>query len=335
MVAVRGDQITAPLGQPSPVTEQPVLLARRGFVQMGDGRRWAVLEVGDRAAASCVLETGGKSYATLRYDDDTMLELSPDTRIEIEHGAGKRLTLLRGGFFASVAPQPVQTPMVVNSGGYDQVAVVGTEFELRRELSGEAIVRVASGQVKFGNDAQAVAVGQQQESRVAAEASKPAAPQAISDDAIWHGWQHGLTGEYYRSESLRGESFTRIDPQIDFDWGDDTPDPSITGDFSVRWTGQIEPPHTGEFVFTTEGYYGVRLSVNNELLINSMASMGSRESTRPLRLEAGRRYPIQIEYFDRQRNARMRLLWSSEEMPRTVVERRWLYPAAEKDLESP
>jgi hypothetical protein len=294
-----------------------------------------VLDVGERPAAICVLETGSESYATLRYDDDTVLELSPDTRIKIEQGSGKQLSLLRGAFFASVAPQPVQTPMIVNPGRYDQVTVVGTEFELRREPSGEAIVRVAAGRVKFGSDAQAVAVGQQQESRVAAEASKPAAPQAVTGDAIWHGWQHGLTGEYFRGESLRGESFTRIDPQIDFNWGDDTPDPSITGDFSVRWTGQVEPPHTGEFVFATEGYYGVRLSVNNELLINSMASMGSRESTRPLLLEAGRRYPIQIDYFDRQRSARMRLLWSSDEMPQTVVDRRWLYPAAEKDLESP
>jgi hypothetical protein len=189
--------------------------------------------------------------------------------------------------------------------------------------------------VKFGSDAQAVAVSQWQESRVAADENQPAAPQALTDSAIWQGWQHGLLGEYYRDGNLQGDHFTRIDPQIDFDWGDDAPDPSIFGDFSIRWTGEIEPPHTGEFVFTTEGYYGVRLWVDGELLINSTASMGSRENARPLRLEAGRRYPIRIEYLDRQRRARMRLWWSSDKIPQTIVDRRWLYPSAEKSLESP
>jgi hypothetical protein len=278
---------------------------------------------------------GSESYATLRYDDGTLLELSPATQLRMHGGIGKRLSLLRGALFARVAPQSADARMVINPDRFDQVTVVGTEFELRSEPSGETIVRVARGTVRFGSDAQAVAVGQQQESRATAEQNRPVAPQAIADDFIWQGWQHGLTGEYFRGERLRGESFTRIDPQIDFNWGDGTPDPSIAGDFSVRWTGQIEPPHTGEFVFTTEGYYGVRLSVNNELLINSMASMGSRESTRPLRLEAGRRYPIQIDYFDRQRNARMRLMWSSDKLPQTVIDRQWLYPAAEKVLESP
>jgi hypothetical protein len=223
----------------------------------------------------------------------------------------------------------------VNPGRFDQVTVVGTEFELRCEPSGEAIVRVAGGTVKFGRGAHAIAVGQRQESRVTADDNRPATPQAVTDGAIWQGWQNGLTGEYFRNGDLRGEHFTRIDPQIDFDWGDGAPDPTIAGDFSIRWTGEIEPPHTGEFIFTTEGYYGVRLWVDGQLLIDSTASMGSRENTRSLHLEAGRRYPIRIDYFDRMRHARMRLWWSSDELPQTVVDRRWLYPAAEKSLESP
>jgi len=54
--------------------------------------------------------------------------------------------------------------------------------------------------------------------------------------------------------------FVRIDPCIDFDWGEGTPDQSIGKDtYSVRWTGKVEPRYSETYTFYTVTDDGVRL----------------------------------------------------------------------------
>lgn len=274
------------------------------------------------------LRTSPHSYLTLKYADGTSIQLRGDSQIKIEPSqAGKQLTLQRGGLFAQVSPQRTGAPLVINPGRFDQVVVVGTRFELER-IEQASFVRVDQGQVEFGAAEKAVVVSQRQESTALVNLP-PQQPRAVQS-AIWRGWDRGLRGEYFNQPNFRGESFTRIDPRIDFHWGRLPPDPSIHGPFSVRWTGEVEAPHSGEFVFYTVAHYGVRLWVNGQKLINSGASMGAEEDTSPIQLEKGRRYTIRIEYWDQHGDAKMRLLWSSKSLPKTVVDQQWLYPAAEK-----
>ncbi|HUT46450.1 MAG TPA: PA14 domain-containing protein, partial [Sedimentisphaerales bacterium] len=52
----------------------------------------------------------------------------------------------------------------------------------------------------------------------------------------------GVRGTYYRSGDLSGEAvINRVDPEINFDWIDGSPDSLLQADsFSVRWTGELE-----------------------------------------------------------------------------------------------
>jgi beta-glucosidase len=58
----------------------------------------------------------------------------------------------------------------------------------------------------------------------------------------------GLTAEYFAGASLEGKpEMTRVDKEIDFDWANANPVPSLSADttaqsFAVRWTGTIAAP---------------------------------------------------------------------------------------------
>jgi len=51
----------------------------------------------------------------------------------------------------------------------------------------------------------------------------------------------GVRGDYYGDMDLRDLVLTRMDPQINFQWGEGGPDPSVPVDqLSIRWTGEVE-----------------------------------------------------------------------------------------------
>ena len=69
---------------------------------------------------------------------------------------------------------------------------------------------------------------------------------------------------------------TRIDPVVDLVWGTGTPDPSIPVDnFSARWTGQILPQYSQKYYFVVNADDGVKLWVNNQLIIDRWSYSGS------------------------------------------------------------
>jgi len=67
---------------------------------------------------------------------------------------------------------------------------------------------------------------------------------------VRNGTGSGLRGEYYNNMDFSRFQFVRIDPCIDFDWGEGTPDQSIGKDtYSVRWTGKVEPRYSETYTF--------------------------------------------------------------------------------------
>ncbi len=59
----------------------------------------------------------------------------------------------------------------------------------------------------------------------------------------------GLKAEFFPYATYTGEPLaTRVDPHINFDWNRVSPMPGVSsGNFSVRWSGQIVPPAAGEY----------------------------------------------------------------------------------------
>jgi hypothetical protein len=126
----------------------------------------------------------------------------------------------------------------------------------------------------------------------------------------------GLKGEYFNNQDLAGDPvLVRIDPQIDFDWGLDTPDPNITNvdSFSIRWTGELEIPASGEWTLWVNADDIIMLWVNGQLLINESPGIVAWYGA-TITLEAGF-YPIVMEFHDTGNIALARLLWQGPLVP--------------------
>jgi hypothetical protein len=131
----------------------------------------------------------------------------------------------------------------------------------------------------------------------------------------------GVKGQYYNNSTFtEPPTFTRIDPQIDFDWGLSSPDPNIITNvdaFSVRWTGQVEIPAAGEWTFWLHQEHEARLWVNGQLLLNNNPGIIAWYSA-PITLEAGF-CSIMVEYVEHGNIALVRLLWQGPLVPTRQV----------------
>ena len=140
----------------------------------------------------------------------------------------------------------------------------------------------------------------------------------------------GLTGVYSNNPNFTGTALTRLDPTVSFDWGTGAPVPGFGADtFSVRWTGQVRAQGTGTYTFYTQANDGVRLRVNNVLLIDDWTDHATAVERRgTIRLTAGRMYNLRLEVYDNRGPASARLLWSAPGIAKQVIPQSQLYPYA-------
>lgn len=106
-------------------------------------------------------------------------------------------------------------------------------------------------------------------------------------------------GEYYANPTLLGSPvIVRNDVVIDFDWGYGSPDSRIPPDnFSARWTRTLEfAPGTYRFTFRVDD--GVRLWLDNVLVLDDWREGAARDVSTDVTL-AARPYTFRIEYFER------------------------------------
>ena len=143
----------------------------------------------------------------------------------------------------------------------------------------------------------------------------------------------GLTGRYY-SDPGTGSSFTtlvhtRVDATVNFDWGSGSPVPGVVqaNNFSVRWTGQVQAPVSGSYVFSTQTDDGVRLWINGVPQIDKWSDRASKTNTSaPVVLVAGQKYAVVMEYYERTKNASARLRWSYPGQATQVIPQARLFP---------
>jgi hypothetical protein len=139
----------------------------------------------------------------------------------------------------------------------------------------------------------------------------------------------GLLGEYFNNPSLSAPIvISRTDPVVDFNWGGGSPDGAIGADnFSARWTGQVQATATGDFVFSTNSDDGVRLWIDGQKVIENWTDHGDiLNSSPPVHLEAGHKYDLRLEWYERGGGALVRLSWSYPGQALQVVPQSQLYP---------
>jgi hypothetical protein len=79
----------------------------------------------------------------------------------------------------------------------------------------------------------------------------------------------GAYGEYFDNVFMDGTPvLTRIDPYIDFDWGNGLVTPDGADYVSIRWYMKVFAPLSEEYTFIVEADDGVRLYFNGVLEID-------------------------------------------------------------------
>ena len=108
----------------------------------------------------------------------------------------------------------------------------------------------------------------------------------------------GWRGEYFDNRDLQGQPvLVRDDPNIDFDWGTGSPDPKVPADdFSVSWTISRDLP-AGTYRFSIWVDDGVRMWVDDQLIIDDWREGSTRNVTADLNL-AGGTHSARVEYFE-------------------------------------
>ncbi len=150
------------------------------------------------------------------------------------------------------------------------------------------------------------------------------------------GRRNGLTGEYFKTSNFNGKAyryreltypnsgkfvgpipahpkplFTRLDPNIDFHWWDGAPRADMDDDnFGVRWAGYLVPPTSGTYRLGAIGMNAFELYLDGKLLVEFNNIHERSYEYQSVELEAGKRYPIRLDYHEFINDADIRLVWA-------------------------
>ncbi|MBN1698461.1 MAG: hypothetical protein JW881_13180 [Spirochaetales bacterium] len=140
---------------------------------------------------------------------------------------------------------------------------------------------------------------------------------------------NGLLGEYFSGTDLTNLVLTRIDPSLDMDWVQGSPDSSISSDnFSIRWTGKIEARSNETYTIITRSDDGMRVWIDNQQIINDWtehAASADTEVSGTVSMQTGRQYDIRVEYFEGSGEASVQLYWSAHSVTRQIIPQSQLY----------
>ena len=134
----------------------------------------------------------------------------------------------------------------------------------------------------------------------------------------------GLKAAYFSNAAVADAfpataTVTKTEPIINFNWAAGSP-AGISNDlFKARFTGNIHSTDEGTYTFYITADDGVRLWVNNQLLVDSWIDQGATEYQASINLTACTAYPIRIEYYENGGDAVCKFEWSGPVTDREVV----------------
>jgi len=138
----------------------------------------------------------------------------------------------------------------------------------------------------------------------------------VNGEAIYGATPWEKTGEQ------KDVKLERIDPNIDFDWVRNTPGKPITeDDFTAVWTGFIQPLYSEEYMFEAVADDGMRFWIDGKPVIDIWEKSNTSPEKRKgkIKLKAGEKYPLKIEYYENKLNAALRLFWSSQSRKKEII----------------
>ncbi|HVR87435.1 MAG TPA: protein kinase, partial [Planctomycetota bacterium] len=141
----------------------------------------------------------------------------------------------------------------------------------------------------------------------------------------------GLIGEYFLGTAFQSLAMRRVDLTVDFRWGEKSPWlGGPTESYSVRWSGYLQIPKTGKYIFTASADDGVRIFIDDVQLLASWNSKSDTPRTMDMALEEGY-HRIVIEYFQLAYTASMVLSWSTSPVqpPMPIAQKSFFHVASD------
>lgn len=131
----------------------------------------------------------------------------------------------------------------------------------------------------------------------------------------------GLLGSYYtydRWTDFKAFLGERVDTVIAFDWGAGSAWPGGSADYySIRWTGNVIVPTSGDWTFYVNSNDGARLWIDGVQVQNFWLDRNS-ETASTIMLAAGA-HAIRLEYYEGYSAAKCFLSWSGPGVAKQVV----------------
>ncbi len=148
------------------------------------------------------------------------------------------------------------------------------------------------------------------------------------------GYAYTTVDQIYQSLAPR---HTRIDAQVNATVTTGLAFPEIGNtNFYVRWTGQVHTPNTaGTYAFSTVSDDGVRLWVNNQLIINNWTLHGPTVDNATITLAANTAYDIRMDYFQGGGGGEARLRWTPPGQAQQVIPQAQLCPTVTSNAIAP
>lgn len=136
----------------------------------------------------------------------------------------------------------------------------------------------------------------------------------------------GLRGQYFNGLDfavLKGE---RIDPTLNYSWGTAPIYPGLnTINISAKWTGFIVPEFDELYKFSIFSDDGARLIIDGVTVTERWTS-GATWISGTKQLQAGVRYPIEIQFYQSTGNAAIQLYWQCPSLqPAQIIPQASLY----------
>jgi hypothetical protein len=139
----------------------------------------------------------------------------------------------------------------------------------------------------------------------------------------------GALAQIWDNRNLTGDpKVVKIVPTIDFNWGENRPDPNIPVDnFSIRFVSELNVPFTGKYTFYEASDDGARTFLNGKQIAAGWVDRGTTEdASAELDLVAGQPYQLVMEYYENGGGAAAYLRWSGPGIPKSIIPQGALMP---------
>lgn len=137
--------------------------------------------------------------------------------------------------------------------------------------------------------------------------------------------QGKLKAVYYNGTNFEEYVGTNSVSNLDFYWDQEPPIEGLNqNECSVIYTGQITTPVSGEITFSARVDDGIRVYIDDRLIISNWQLNDVGISEGKIYLDANKTYNITVKYFNAVYEAELKLLWKLPEDPnRTWYNKLW------------